>query len=117
MLLFTDGLSNRDADKTPVLAEDLKASGVEVFTVSLDSDIDLEELHAIASSPLHAIRAPDKLHDTQGWQHAINQAVYGICNLPVPTWEPPGLSLLHTKLSSWSSENFWTQFSNFLILS
>ena len=34
------------------------------------------------------LQAPD-VNDNVAWQYAVNQAVYGICNLPVPTREPP----------------------------
>ncbi len=80
MLLFTDGLSNRESHLTLQMASDLKQIGIEMFTVSLTEDIDEEELRLIASSSQHVIIAPDILVDQQGWHDAVNKTVNGICD-------------------------------------
>ena len=80
MLLFTDGLSNREEHLTRQMAKELKETGIEMFTVSLTKDIDEEELRLIASSSQHVIVAPDILVDQQGWHEAVNKTVNGICD-------------------------------------
>ena len=56
VLLFTDGQSNRNSAQTKERAKELRATGAEVFTVSLDKEIDLEELYSIATSFQHVIQ-------------------------------------------------------------
>ena len=56
VLLFTDGQSNRNSAQTKERAKELRATGAEVFTVSLDKEIDIEELYSIATSFQHVIQ-------------------------------------------------------------
>ena len=56
VLLFTDGQSNRNSAQTKQRALELKSIGAEIFTVSLDKEIDLEELNSIATSFQHVIQ-------------------------------------------------------------
>ena len=56
VLLFTDGQSNRNSAQTKERTKELRATGAEVFTVSLDKEIDLEELYSVATSFQHVIQ-------------------------------------------------------------
>ena len=50
-LVFTDGKSTYDHEKTIPYAEEMKKSGVEIITVGITSSIDEVELKAISSPP------------------------------------------------------------------
>jgi hypothetical protein len=50
-ILVTDGAANRNADQTMNEANATKAAGIEVYTVGMTNQIDVQQLQNIASSP------------------------------------------------------------------
>lgn len=58
-----------------------------MFVVSLDTDVDEAEVTSLASEP--ASRHVIIENFSSDPVRMIDAAVYGICNLPVPTQAPP----------------------------
>lgn len=88
--VITDGLSNVDQYQAIQKALLLKKSGAEVFVISMETDVDEAELTSLASDPAqrHVI-IQSFLNDPA---RLVQFAVYGICNLPLPTPAPPSES-------------------------
>lgn len=61
LLLITDGESNREENLTKTEAQEARDAGITVFVVGVTSDININELHDIASPPVneHYFNASD----------------------------------------------------------
>ena len=87
IVLLTDGLSNKNQDQTILKALELKNHGVEIFVVSMETDVDEQELMSVASDPTEKYVIVQSF--LNGPTHLIDFTVFGICDLPIPTPPPP----------------------------